>query len=80
MNIKKILLTLLVAFFASTSVGYATEQQDTTAATEQTEHTYHSKSMTELMASFWKTTGINAILDTNDGEMTSEPNGSYNFV
>ncbi len=75
MNIKKILLTLLVAFFASTSVGYATEQQDTTAATEQTEHTYHSKSMTELMASFWKTTGINAILDTNDGEMTSEPNG-----
>lgn len=75
MNIKKILLSLLVAFIASTSLSYATEQENAAAVTEETHHAYHSKSMTELMASFWKTTGINAILDTNDGEMTSEPNG-----
>lgn len=36
---------------------------------------YHPKSIGELLSSFWETTGINAILDLNDGEKTSEPQG-----
>ena len=37
---------------------------------------YKPKSVVELMGSFWETTGINAILDTEDGEMTAEPDPS----
>jgi oxaloacetate decarboxylase beta subunit len=44
------------------------------APTEKKE--YQAKSMTELMGSFWETTGINAIFDLNDGEKTSEPKGA----
>jgi len=48
-------------------------EHETPAAQEAEQQEYKSKTISELMVSFWQTTGINAILDTNDGELTSEP-------
>jgi oxaloacetate decarboxylase beta subunit len=42
---------------------------------EEPKKEYQSKTLTELVGSFWETTGINAIIDTEDGEVTSEPYG-----
>jgi len=76
MNIKQILLSLLFAMVALTSMAGASSH-DAGAATQESvkEKEYTPKSIGELMGSFWETTGIKAILDVNDGEMTSEPAG-----
>jgi oxaloacetate decarboxylase beta subunit len=76
MNIKQILLSLLFAMVAFTSMATASSH-DAGAATEESvkQKEYTPKSIGELMGSFWETTGIKAIIDVNDGEMTSEPKG-----
>jgi oxaloacetate decarboxylase beta subunit len=76
MNFKQILISLLFAMVAFTSMATASSH-DAGATTEKsvTEKEYVSKSIGELMGSFWKTTGLKAIIDVNDGEMTSEPKG-----
>jgi oxaloacetate decarboxylase beta subunit len=79
MKIKQIFISLLFAMVAMTSMSYATEHQDTTSvATEEssTKRVYEPKSLSELASSFWQTTGINALLDTHDGETTADPRGS----
>ncbi len=76
MKIKQIFISLLFAMFALTSVVQASG--DTTApvvAEESAKKPYEPKSIGELATSFLETTGINAILDTHDGETTSEPKG-----
>lgn len=78
MRIKQLLISLFFALFALTTMVQASGNPAPSGeATEQSseEHVYKSKSMAELANSFWETTGINAILDTKDGEMTSEPAG-----
>ncbi len=79
MNIKQILLSLLFAMVTLTSMAGASSSHDAGATTtqESTQKTeYTPKSIGALMSSFWETTGIKAIFDVNDGEMTSEPKGS----
>lgn len=79
MKIKQIFISLLFAMVAMTSMSYATEHQDTTSVvTEEssTKRVYEPKSLSELASSFWQTTGINALLDTHDGETTADPRGS----
>ena len=79
MNIKQILLSLLFAMVALTSMAGASSSHDAGAATTEEsvkQKEYTPKSIGELMGSFWETTGINAILDLNDGETTSEPKGA----
>lgn len=75
MNLKQIFISLLFALVASTSFVDASAQE-APAAPAGTEEEYKAKSISELMVSFWQTTGINAIIDTDDGEMTSEPHGA----
>lgn len=78
MKLKQIFISLLFAMVALTSMSYATEHEMASShgAEEQAEKsTYTPKSVSELAASFWQTTGINAIFDVNDGETTSEPAG-----
>ena len=78
MNFKQILLSLLFAMVTFTSMATASSP-DAGATTQQEsvkEKEYVSKSISELMGSFWETTGIKAIIDVNDGEMTSEPKGA----
>jgi len=78
MNFKQILISLLFAMVALTSFSSA-NGHETPAVQSEAEvkvEVYKPKSVVELMSSFWETTGINAILDTNDGEMTAEPDPS----
>ena len=77
MNIKQILLSLLFAMVALTSMAGASSHDAGAAPTEESvkQKEYTPKSIGELMSSFWETTGLRAIIDVNDGEMTSEPAG-----
>ena len=76
MRVKQILLLLLFSIVAVTSAAQAsTAQEASSAVEEKQEEQYKPKSVTELVASFWNTTGLSAIIDTNDGEMTAEPHG-----
>ncbi|HIP28424.1 MAG TPA: sodium ion-translocating decarboxylase subunit beta, partial [Sulfurovum sp.] len=74
--LKHLLFTLLFALGAFTSTLQASGSEVTTVPTEEVEKVYKSKTIGELLTSFWETTGINAIIDLNDGEKTSEPKGS----
>jgi len=78
MKLKHLLLSLLFAFLASTSMVQASSTENTAppAPSEKAETEYKSKTINELLGSFWETTGINAIVDLNDGEKTSEPKGA----
>lgn len=73
--IKHLLLTLLFAFSALTSTVQASGNETPVAPTEEVKKEYEPKTINALMVSFWETTGINAIVDLNDGEKTSEPKG-----
>ncbi|PLY06685.1 MAG: sodium ion-translocating decarboxylase subunit beta [Arcobacter sp.] len=57
-----------VTLFASTS--HSSEE----ATKTEVKHEYKPKSITELMVSFYQTTGINAIVNPSEDIMTSEPN------
>ena len=75
MKLKHLLLSLLFAFSALTLTVQASTNDAPPVPTEKVEKEYKSKTMNELLTSFWETTGINAIVDLNDGERTSEPKG-----
>jgi oxaloacetate decarboxylase beta subunit len=71
MRLKQIIISILFTLFAVTSLS-AAPSAEVTAPEEQA---YEPKSMTELAQSFWDKTGIKAIIDINDGEMTNEAKG-----
>jgi len=75
MKLKHILISLFFALFALTNMAQASEHETAPAQQESPKHEYQSKSISELAASFWETTGIKAIFDTNDGEMSADPAG-----
>jgi len=77
MNIKQIFFSLLFAMVTLTSIAGASSHDAEVVTQESTEEkVYVPKSIGELMGSFWETTGIKAIIDVDDGEMTAEPKGS----
>jgi len=78
MNFKQILISLLFTMVALTSFSSASGHETPVVQSEAEVkvEVYKPKSVVELMGSFWETTGINAILDTEDGEMTAEPDPS----
>jgi oxaloacetate decarboxylase beta subunit len=71
---KKLLLVLFIAFLSlfSVSASAATSTSDSAQTEESVE--YEPKSFTQLLGSFYETTGINALLNPSDDVMTSEPN------
>ncbi|HIP13539.1 MAG TPA: sodium ion-translocating decarboxylase subunit beta [Arcobacter sp.] len=70
---KKIIISLLIMFFSAFAFNLnASAVQATEAQTEKKE--YESKTLSELIDSFYATTGINAIVNPSDDVMTSEPN------
>jgi oxaloacetate decarboxylase beta subunit len=75
MNFKQILLSLLFSVVALTSFVQAGAPVQHAEATAEAQEEYKPKTVTELVASFWETTGIKAIIDTDDGELTAEPYG-----
>lgn len=74
--LKHLLFTLLFALSTLTSTLQASGSEVPDAPTEEVEKEYKSKTIGELLSSFWGTTGISAIIDMNDGETTSSPKGS----
>ncbi|SHO81485.1 Oxaloacetate decarboxylase beta chain [hydrothermal vent metagenome] len=74
MRVKQLILSLLFIFSIVTSSLQASSHEESATTTEEKKE-YQPKSISELASSFWQTTGINAILDTDDGEMTAEPAG-----
>ncbi len=70
---KKLFSLLLIAFFTVFTSNLFASSAVATETTEEVKE-YHSKSLTELFASFYETTGINALLNPSDDVMTSEPN------
>ena len=76
MKLKQIFIALLFALVAFSSSTYA-EEHEAVANQEvsSVKKEYHPKSLSELAVSFWETTGIKAIFDTHDGEMSADPAG-----
>ncbi len=77
MRLKQIFIALLFALVALSSSAYAEGHDETTAHQEEntTKKAYQPKTLSELASSFWETTGIKAIIDTDDGEMSADPAG-----
>jgi len=77
MKIKNIFISILFAFVALSSSVHAESHEATTHQEQNAEKkAYESKSIAELASSWWSTTGINALIDFDDGETTSEPKGA----
>ncbi len=73
-----VLIPLMLSTWV-TQASSAVNAQASVAHGEPTEHTqkeYKSKSLSELAVSFWRTTGINALIDTSDHEFALDPDGS----
>lgn len=66
---KKIIASLFMIFalFSTTLIGASAPAQTSE------EVTYESKTLTELIGSFYERTGINALINPSDDIMTSEP-------
>jgi oxaloacetate decarboxylase beta subunit len=75
MRLKQFIISLLFVLLSLTSLSQAGDHAPTTEVSEE-KKAYVSKSVSELAGSWWSTTGINALIDFDDGEMTSEPKGS----
>ena len=73
---KKIIAIMLVMIFSMFTMNLSANDaaQSHTEQTEKKE--YQSKTLSELMVSFYETTGINALINPSDNVMTSEPNAS----
>ncbi len=79
MKIKQIFISLIFAMFALTSVVQASGDDvaiPVVAEESAEKKVYEPKTLAELAGSWWQTTGINAIIDVNDGETTSDPKGA----
>ncbi len=76
MRLKQLLISLLFILVSLTTMIQADEEHKGANEAQPTAHKeYHPKSLSELGVSFWETTGIKAVVDTNDGEMSSDPAG-----
>jgi oxaloacetate decarboxylase beta subunit len=71
---KKIISVVLMMFLSFFSVNLFASSAPTEEAT--TEHVYVEKSLGQLVASFYETTGINALINPQDDIMTSEPHSA----
>ena len=74
--LRHFLLSALFFMAVLTSNIHASSDMATAPEAPTEVKQYQAKSLNELVVSFWQTTGINAILDLNDGERTSEPKGA----
>ena len=67
---KKIISVILMMFISLFSVNAFASSEVTETTTEETE--YQSKTLGQLVGSFYKTTGLNALINPQDDVMTSE--------
>jgi oxaloacetate decarboxylase beta subunit len=72
-------LRLLVAFFSIfvfLSSAVANSEHTTVEQTKEKKE-YQPKTITQLLGSFWETTGLNAMINPSDDVMTAEPNPAH---
>ncbi len=70
---KRIISVMLILVISLFSVNlFASGDEKVSSDTEKQE--YQSKTLTQLVGSYYETTGINALLNPSDDVMTSEPN------
>ena len=69
---KRLISVLLIAIFALFTTSAFASGSAEAVSIEQKK--YESKTLTQLIGSFYETTGINALLNPSDDVMTSEPN------
>ena len=67
MKLKHLLLSLLFAFTALTSTMQASVHEAPAAPAQEAEKAYEPKSVTQLLVSFFETTGLNAMVNPEDG-------------
>ena len=67
MKLKHLLLSMLFAFTALTSTVQASGHEAPAVQTEEAKSEYTSKSVTQLLESFFQTTGLNAIINPKEG-------------
>jgi len=66
MKFKHLLLSMMFAFTAFTSTVQASVHEAPAAAVQE-EQVYESKSITQLLVSFFETTGLNAMVNPEEG-------------
>ncbi len=67
MKLKHLLLSLLFAFTALTSTVQASVHEAPAVPAQEVEKAYEPKSVTQLLVSFFETTGFNAMINPQDG-------------
>lgn len=73
MKLKHFLLSVLFAFAALTSTVQASAQEvASSAVTEEAEKVYEPKSVTQLLVSFFETTGLNAMVNPKEGVVNGQ--------
>jgi oxaloacetate decarboxylase beta subunit len=73
MKLKHFLLSILFAFAALTSTVQASAQEAASpAVTEEAEKAYEPKSVTQLLVSFFETTGLNAMVNPQEGVLNGQ--------
>ena len=75
---KKLLSILLLMFVSFFTINLAANEAHSSENTEKKE--YQSKTLNQLVVSFYETTGINALINPNDDVMTDEPNPANSRV
>jgi|TARA_R110002050_G_scaffold20244_1_gene57390 oxaloacetate decarboxylase beta subunit len=74
---KKLIASLLISLMCIFSINaFASDTQSGTETQTKTKE-YHSKTIGQLVVSFFNTTGINALINPTDDVMTSEPNSAH---
>ncbi|ADG93366.1 sodium ion-translocating decarboxylase, beta subunit [Arcobacter nitrofigilis DSM 7299] len=74
---KKLIASLLISLMCIFSINaFASDIPSGTEAPTKTKE-YHSKTIGQLVVSFFDTTGINALINPKDDVMTSEPNSAH---
>ena len=74
MKIKHLILSLLFAFTALTSMVHASANEAPASVSTEAaqDEAYHPKTLPQLMQSFFETTGLNAMVNPQEGVKNGE--------
>jgi oxaloacetate decarboxylase beta subunit len=73
-KMNKIIASMLIMLFSVFAVNVSASSTHETATQTEEKKPYETKTLTQLVESFYETTGINALINPDDSVMTSEPN------
>ncbi len=73
---RKIIAAMLIMTFSMFTMNLSANDAVQAHGEQVEKKEYQSKTLSELMVSFYETTGINALINPRDDVMTSEPNAA----